>query len=54
MRNAGVLKSKYKMSLAASFALSTAIYKQAEIVTADHHEFNIVEQSENIKFFWLR
>jgi len=54
LRNAGILKSKYKMSLGDSFALSTAIYKQATIVTSDHHEFDIVEQNENINFLWVR
>ena len=54
LRNAGMLKAKYKMSLADSFALSTAISKQATIITSDHHEFDVVEQNENIKFLWLR
>jgi predicted nucleic acid-binding protein len=54
VKNAGRLKANYKMSLADSFALSTAIYKQATIITADHHEFDKVEQNENINFLWLR
>ena len=54
LRNAGRLKSSYKMSLADSFALSTAIYKQATIITADHHEFDIIEQKEKISFHWVR
>jgi len=54
LRNAGRLKSNYKMSLADSFALSTAIYKQATIITADHHEFDKIEQNEDISFFWVR
>jgi len=54
VRNAGRLKANYKMSLADSFALATAIYKQATIVTADHHEFDIVEQTEDINFLWVR
>ncbi|MCL2281999.1 MAG: PIN domain-containing protein [Fibromonadales bacterium] len=54
LKNAGRLKSNYKMSLAGSFVLSTAIYKQATIITADHHEFDKIEQNENINFLWLR
>jgi PIN domain nuclease of toxin-antitoxin system len=54
LKNAGILKTNYKISLADSFALSTAIYKQATIVTSDHHEFDMVEQKENIKFLWVR
>jgi PIN domain nuclease of toxin-antitoxin system len=37
-----------------SFALSTAICQQATIITADHHEFDKVEQNENINFLWIR
>jgi len=54
IKNAGRLKASYKMSLADSFALSSAIYKQATIITADHHEFDIVEKNENINFLWIR
>jgi predicted nucleic acid-binding protein len=54
VKNAGKLKANYKMSLADSFALSTAIYEQATIVTADHHEFDKVEQNEDINFLWIR
>jgi PIN domain nuclease of toxin-antitoxin system len=54
VKNAGRLKASYKMSLADSIALSTAIYKQATLITADHHEFDKVEQAEDIKFLWVR
>jgi PIN domain nuclease of toxin-antitoxin system len=54
LKNAGRLKASYKMSLADSFALSTAVCKQATIITADHHEFDKVEQNEDINFLWIR
>ena len=54
VKNAGRLKANYKMSLADSFALSSAIYKQATIITADHHEFDKIEQNEYINFLWIR
>lgn len=54
LKNAGRLKVNYKISLADSFALSTAIYRQATIITADHHEFDNIEKNENINFLWIR
>jgi predicted nucleic acid-binding protein len=54
LRNAGILKAKYKISLADSFALSTAIHKQAALITTDHHEFDIIEQNKDINFLWIR
>ena len=54
LRNAGILKAKYKISLADSFALSTAIYKKAVLITTDHHEFDIIEQNKDIDFLWIR
>ena len=54
LKNAGILKANYKMSLADAFALATAIYKRATIITSDHHEFDVIEQKENIKFLWIR
>jgi len=54
IRTAGKLKANYKMSLADSFALATAVCQKAVVVTCDHHEFDIVEQNECINFLWLR
>jgi PIN domain nuclease of toxin-antitoxin system len=54
VRNAGKLKASYKISLADSFALSTAICKEATLITADHHEFDKIEQNEDIHFLWIR
>jgi predicted nucleic acid-binding protein len=54
LKNAGKLKAAYKISLADAFALSTAICREATIVTADHHEFDKIEQNEDINFLWMR
>jgi len=52
--NAGKLKMKYKMSLADSIGLAETIISNGIFVTADHHELDIVDENENIKFFWIR
>jgi len=51
---AGILKAKYRISLADSIALSTAYLLKGMLVTSDHHEFDIVEQKEKISFCWIR
>ena len=51
---AGRMKSLYKISFADSFALAQAIVSGGELLTSDHHEFEVIEQSENIKFDWIR
>jgi len=53
-REAGRIKTQYKMSLADSIALGEASVLGATILTSDHHEFDIVEQNEKIKFAWIR
>ena len=42
------------LSLADSLALAETKINNASLLTADHHEFDIVEQKENISFCWLR
>jgi PIN domain nuclease of toxin-antitoxin system len=51
---ASQFKTKYKMSLADSYAIALAYENNAFIVTTDHHEFDIVEQNSKVNFFWLR
>ena len=53
-RKGAYLKTQYKMSLADSILLGEASFRSASILTADHHEFDIVEQNEDIQFTWLR
>jgi len=53
-RKGAYLKSKYRMSLADSIALGEAFTMGASILTADHHELDIVEQNEDIQFTWFR
>jgi predicted nucleic acid-binding protein len=51
---AGRLKASYKISLADSIALAQAMDCNAALITADHHEFDILEGKENINFVWIR
>ena len=53
-REAGRLKAGYKVSLADSVALGLASVSGNCLVTADHHEMDIIEQNEPIKFLWIR
>jgi len=51
---AGQLKATYKISLADSIALAQTIALDGELLTADHHEFDVIERSEAIRFRWIR
>jgi predicted nucleic acid-binding protein len=51
---AGRLKANYKISLADAIALAEASVSGGNLLTADHHEFDMIEQNENIAFLWIR
>jgi len=51
---AGRLKASYKISLVDSVALAQALVIKGLLVTSDHHEFDVIEQQENIQFEWIR
>ena len=51
---AGRLKASYKISLADSIALAETIVSGGELLTADHHEFDVIEKQEKIQFKWIR
>jgi len=51
---AGRLKATYKISLADSIALAQASTSDGILLTSDHHEFDVVEKNEKIKFGWIR
>ena len=53
-KEAGRLKAAYRISLADSIALAEASVSGASLLTSDHHEFDAVEESENIIFHWIR
>ena len=51
---AGRLKASYKISLADSFALAQAKITNGVLITSDHHEFDVIEIKEPIRFLWIR
>jgi predicted nucleic acid-binding protein len=52
---AGRLKASYRISIADSVALAEASVSGGELMTADHHEFDVVEKKEKkIGFCWIR
>ena len=54
IKDAGYFKCKYKISLGDSFVLAIAKSYDAKVLSSDHHEFDVVEKSENINFAWFR
>ena len=50
----GYFKTRYKISFADTFVLSTAKLNNAKVVSSDHHEFDAVEQSGDVLFEWIR
>ena len=55
-KEAGRFKANYRISLADSIALAEASINNFILLTADHHEFDVIENSskENITFCWIR
>jgi len=53
-REARRIKINYRMSFADSIALGETCVREALILTSDHHEFDHIEQKEDIKFTWIR
>lgn len=47
-------KVHYRISFADCFVLAVAKLQNAKVITSDHHEFNAVEQSGEVKFEWIR
>jgi predicted nucleic acid-binding protein len=53
-REAGRLKASYKISLADSILLATGLCTNAAVITSDHHEMDVIEETEDIQFLWTR
>jgi predicted nucleic acid-binding protein len=51
---AGRLKATYKISLADAIVLAETFVCGGAILTADHHELDVVERNEEIVFQWIR
>jgi predicted nucleic acid-binding protein len=53
-REAGRIKSKYKIPLADSIAVAECIINKGILLTSDHTDLEKIENSENIKINWFR
>lgn len=51
---AATYKVVHKISFADCFVLALAKTKDAIIVTSDHHEFDAIEKTGELKFEWIR
>ncbi len=54
LKEAIYFKVNYKISVADSFALGLAKENRAIMVSSDHHEFDIIENSKELEFSWIR
>ena len=54
LKEAGRIKATYKVSIADSIALGIASISKMSIVTADHHEMDLIDKKEPIEFLWIR
>ena len=55
LKEAGRIKSEYnRISLADSIALAEALTRGGYLVTADHHEMDIIDKAEVVRFLWIR
>jgi len=53
LRESGRLKAGYSISLADSIAIGEAKVRNAQLVTADHHEFDPLQEKERQSFIGL-
>ncbi len=53
-KEAGRLKAVYRISLADSIALAEAKIRRIPLVTCDHHEFDPIQDKNELDFFWIR
>jgi len=51
---AGKLKAENKISLADAVAIGEANVRGAELVTCDHHEFDVLVKEEKMTACWIR
>jgi PIN domain nuclease of toxin-antitoxin system len=50
----GKYKTSYRISFADSFVLALADKEKAIVISTDHHEFDVVEETTELTFYWLR
>ena len=54
MQIAGYFKTTYRVSLADSVALALAKQIDAELISTDHHEFDVIAETGDARIYWLR
>ena len=53
-KEAGRIKSKYKVPLGDSIAIAECTIEKGTLITSDRSDFEKVENSENINILWFR
>ncbi|MCL1833004.1 MAG: PIN domain-containing protein [Leptospirales bacterium] len=53
-KEAGRIKSKYKIPLGDSIAVAECVINKGILVTSDHTDLDKIENAENIKINWFR
>lgn len=53
-KEAGRIKATRKLSLADAILLGRAKIMNAKVVSSDHHEFDSIEEQEELEFLWIR
>jgi len=53
-KEAGRLKAIYRVSLADSIVLAEAKVRRIPLVTCDHHEFDPIQEKNELDFVWIR
>ena len=48
------MSERYVLDACVLVALAEASVSGSALLTADHHEFDVIEQKERIKFCWIR
>ena len=54
IKKVGYFKVNHKISFADCFVLALALIKKAEVISSDHHEFDEIEKTRILSFFWIR
>ena len=54
LKETGKIKASEKVSLADAFAVGLAVTLHAQLVTSDHHEFELLETKGIVRILWFR
>ena len=51
---AGHIKATYRLSLADAIVAAVAKTRNAQLVTSDHHEFDVLDKNHEVGIYWIR